>query len=297
MPRRPHLPATSRSFLGAFFTLALITTTLTGCGADTSSQISISGSSTVMPIIATAAEDYRLMHSDTRLIVNAGGSGVGISQLGRGQIDIGMMSRDIRPKEYEQFADLDFTVHAIGRDAVIPVISSEIYDAGITSLKREQIAAIYRGEISNWRELGGPDKDILVIDKEASRGTRQVFMDYILGDKDAEAAGADLVLGSNNEEQTALTQSDSAIGMLSLAWLDDDVKGLSLKLETGGVAHPTLNHVVDGTFPIVRDLIVVTTQNSSPDALEFISFLKSDAGQNIVSKTGYIPLTASQLSN
>lgn len=288
---------TSRSILGSIFCFAFTATALTACTADNSSQVTISGSSTVMPIVASAAEDYRAQHPDTRLIVNAGGSGVGISQLGRGQIDIGMMSRDIRPKESEQFTDLNFTVHAIGRDAVIPVISSEIYDAGVTHLEREQIAAIYRGEISNWKELGGPDKEILVIDKEASRGTRQVFMEYILGDKDGLAKGADLVLGSNNEEQTALTQSDSAIGMLSLAWLDDDVKGLGLKLEGGQIAHPTLDHVIDGTFPIVRDLIVVTTQNSSPDAIDFISFLKSDPGQAIVSKTGYIPLSSSALAN
>ena len=263
---------------------------LTACSGAKTSQITISGSSTVMPIIASAAEDYRVMHPDRLLIVNAGGSGVGISQLGRGQIDIGMMSRNIHPKEYEQFSDLDFTVHTIGRDAVIPVVSSEIYESGITNLTREQIAAIYRGEVSNWKELGGPDKDILVIDKEASRGTRQVFMNYILGDKDGVAAGADLVLGSNNEEQTALTQSDSAIGMLSLAWLDDNVKGLGVELDGGHIANPTLDHVIDGTFPIVRDLIVVTTQNSSPNALEFIAYLKSDEGQKIVSQTGYIPL-------
>ena len=270
---------------------AIAVLALSACGASSKGDtVSIAGSSTVLPIIANAAEAYQSQMPEVQLVVNSGGSGVGISQLGRGQIDIGMMSRDIRETEYAQYSDINFTVHKIGRDAVIPVISSEIYDAGITSLTRDDIAAIYRGEITNWSALGGPDRDILVIDKEASRGTRQVFMNYILGDKDEIAKGADLILGSNNEEQTALTQSDSAIGMLSIAWLDEYVKGLGLVLENGKSIDPTLENVVNGSFPIVRDLIVVTRDGTAPAAAEFIKYLKTPAGQKIVEDTGYIAL-------
>jgi len=122
-----------------------------------------------------------------------------------------MMSRDITPEEKAQFPNLSFTPIAIGRDAVAPVISSEIYDAGVKSLSLAEIAAVYRGEIDNWNKLGGPDKAIFVVDKESSSGTRQTFMKVVMGNSKASAPGADLVIGSNNEEQTAITQSDSAI--------------------------------------------------------------------------------------
>ena len=268
----------------------LLTLTLSSCSSKNTDKISIAGSSTVLPVVATAADKYREKHPDVKLIVNAGGSGVGISQLGQGQIDIGMMSRDIHSSEIDRFHDATFNVHKIARDAVVVVVSSEIYDAGITELSKQDIAAIYTGDISNWSELGGPDREIFVIDKEASRGTRQVFMNYVLGNKDAIAKGADIVLGSNNEEQTALVQSDAAIGMLSLAWLNEDVKGLSLKISEDESVEPTLENVRNGLFPIVRDLIVVTKEDVSQEALNFIHFLQTPTGQEIVSQSGYIAL-------
>ncbi len=274
--------------------IALSVIFISACKPNSQQKVIISGSSTVLPIIASAAEQFRSKNPDVQLIINAGGSGTGINQLGREQVDIGMMSRDIHASEYKQFKNKQFTKHKIARDAVLPAISSEIFETGVDALSREQIALIYKGEISNWAELGGPDKEILVIDKEASRGTRQVFMDYVLGDKDAIAAGADLVLGSNNEEQTALVQSDAAIGMLSLAWLNNDVRGLNLVLENHSVVEPSLTNIINNKFPIVRELVVVTGEHSSPQAHAFIRFLQSANGQSIVEETGYIALSSAQ---
>ena len=104
------------------------------------------------------------------------------------------------------------------------------------------------GEIRNWNQLGGPDKEILVVDKEPSRGTRHVFMKAVLGDKEAVTPGADLVLGANNEEQTAIAQSTAAIGMLSHAWLNEDVTGLAIILEDGRLIEPSLDNVINGSF-------------------------------------------------
>ncbi len=173
---------------------------------------------------------------------------------------------------------------------MVPVISSEIYQAGITALSLQQIGRIYLGEINNWKQLGGPDKDILVIDKEASRGTRHVFMQAVLGDKGAVAPGADLVLGANNEEQTAIAQSDAAIGMLSHAWLNDEVKGLAILLMDGQRIEPTLENIKNGTFPITRDLLLVTNGEPQGQIKDFIDFILSDAGQKIVTESGYVRL-------
>lgn len=250
--------------------------------------IHIGGSTTVLPVISKAAESYRESNPEVRIIVNAGGSGVGINQVGERKLEIGMTSRDITEQEKAKYPEIDFNVISIGKDAVVPVVSSEIYDAGITTLSLQQIRDIYSGEISNWSELGGPDIDILCIDKETSRGTRHVFMQAVFGDKEATAKGADLVLGSNNEEQTALTQSNSAIGMLSNAWLNDDVKGLTILMPNDDKIDPSLTNIINGTFPITRDLLIVTA--GKPDGIteQFINFVLSDQGQKLVEEAGYV---------
>ena len=276
----------SRTAALAFTALAA----LSACSKDNKQNVSISGSTTVIPVISRAAEDYMLDNKDVRIVVNAGGSGVGIKQVGEGQTDIGMTSRDITEDEYTRFADANLTTHTIGRDAVVPVISSEIYDGGVTALTLAQVASIYRGEVSNWSELGGPDKEIYVIDKEASRGTRQVFMKFVMGDKNADAPAADAVLGSNNEEQTAMAQSDAAIGMLSHAWVNDDVKGLAIILDDGTAVEPTIENIKNGRYPIIRDLLLVSRADISETASAFLAYIQGPEGQKIVEASGYIKI-------
>ncbi len=253
-----------------------------------STAVHVAGSTTVLPVVSRAAEQFRMDHPDVTIIVNAGGSGVGINQLGEGKIEIGMASRDLTDSEIEKYPAVDFTVHVIGKDAVAPVVSSEIYDAGVQALTLAQIAGIYKGEIDNWKEVGGPDREILAVDKEKSRGTRHVFMAAVMGDKEADAPGADLVLGSNNEEQTAITQSDAAIGLLSHAWLNTDVKGLSIVMPDGAVVSPALENIVNGTWPIARELHLLTNGQPRGDVQQFINFILSDAGQKIVEASGYV---------
>lgn len=249
--------------------------------------VSVSGSTTVLPAVSKAAEAYQ-MQTGQNIVVNAGGSGSGFNQLAEGQTDIGMMSRDITNDELSRFEQYIFTPIAIGRDAVVPVVSSEVYDAGVTQLSFGQIKDIYMGRIDNWNAVGGPDKEIFVIDKESSSGTRQTFFEIVMGDKKAEAAGADLVIGSNNEEQTAMTQSDAGIGMLSLAWLNDDVKGVAVVTPSGAVIAPTLANVRNGSYPISRDLNIIVRDDISPDAQAFVDYILSPKGQVFVRDSGYV---------
>ncbi len=280
------MPQKLTTFIGMSF-VGLAMTVLAGC-AD-SNHISISGSTTVLPAVSKAADSYT-MDTGNSVVVNAGGSGGGFNQLAEGQTDIGMMSRDITAEELSQFSDITFTPIAIGRDAVAPVVSSEIYDAGVKSLTLTEIASIYRGDIDNWSEFGGPDKAIFVIDKESSSGTRQTFMKVVMGNAKASAKGADLVIGSNNEEQTAVAQSDSAIGMLSHAWFNDDVKGIAIELGDGSLITPTLDLIRSGRFPITRDLNIVIRDDIRPEAQAFVDFLLSERGQTYVTSSGYVPV-------
>ncbi len=263
-------------------------TTLIAC--QKKEQIQIAGSTTVLPVLSQIAEQFRLTHPELNLIVNGGGSGVGINQLGEGKIQIGMASREITQTEIEQYPTRNFIIHTIGRDAVVPVVSSEIYEAGVKALTLKQIANIYKGVFNNWKDVGGPDQKILVVDKEQSRGTRHVFMKAVMGDKEANAPGADLVLGSNNEEQTAITQSKAAIGMLSNAWLNQDVKGLGIITPEGTVIEATLENIINNSYPITRQLYLITDGAPQGTIKELLNTIFSTEGQKIVAKSGYVPL-------
>ena len=255
--------------------------------ASSQEVIRIAGSTTVLPIVSRAAERFQARHASIRITVNAGGSGVGIHGAGTQRLDIGFASREITPQENKRYASLHTTV--IGRDAVACVVSSEIFHSGVRSLSKQQIVDIYLGKITNWQQVGGPDRTIIVIDKETHRGTRHVFMRYLFGKSNARAPGARLVTGSNNEEQAKIAQSDSAIGMLSIAWINDAVVGIGIR-EGGQVIQPTLGNVRNGRFPIARNLNLVTAGKPVGAVRQFIDYLLSAEGQQLVTDSGYIPI-------
>lgn len=263
---------------------------LTSFAAKKDSKVRVEGSTTVLPVASRAAERFNKLRSErVNITVNAGGSGVGVVSTARGRADIGMLSREVTPEEMKRYEKSRLKVIPVARDAVACVVSSEIYEAGIRELTREQIRDIYLGKIVNWKELGGPDRPIVVVDKERHRGTRHVFMQYVFGDPKARAPAARLVTGSNNEEKAKITQSDSAIGMLSTAWMDDSVKGVAL-LENERRVEPNEANISQGNYPISRNLNFVTAGEPRGIVKEFIDFILSPEGQKIVEQSGYAPV-------
>ncbi|MCF6324263.1 MAG: substrate-binding domain-containing protein [Gammaproteobacteria bacterium] len=265
-------------FLGAGFLLL-------GPLYAATTTIKIAGSTTLLPILSEAAKQYRVTHPDLSLTVSGGGSGMGVANIERGTIDIGMASRPLSEREAERLgASID--VIPVARDAVAIAVSKAVYKSGVTQLSLAQIAAIYRGEIRNWRELGGLDAKILVIDKEASRGTRHVFATVVLGSARARAPGATIITGSNNEEQSVISRSDQAIGMISNAWLNDRVRAIAVG-EGDMAVLPTIENVALGRYMIKRDLNILVPKGSGDEVKGFVAFLRSEQGQAIVETVGF----------
>ncbi|MDQ6983035.1 MAG: substrate-binding domain-containing protein [Mariprofundus sp.] len=266
-------------------TLAIL---LFGAQAQEVSAITLhaAGSTTVLPVVSTAATVYHQQHPDVTITVSGGGSGVGIASMIQHTAEIGMASREIDEEEATKLKD-KVDVLTIAKDAVAVVVSKAVYVGGVHQLSLKQIADIYRGKIKNWKALGGPDAQIFVIDKEASRGTRHVFAEAVLGDAHARAAGASVISGSNNEEQALVAHSNQAIGMLSNAWLNDAVRGIAVG-EGSKAVLPDIQHVRDGSYPISRNLHVLLPKNAPDEARDFGRFLLSKQGQTIVKKSGYL---------
>ncbi|QPJ62267.1 MAG: phosphate ABC transporter substrate-binding protein [Candidatus Nitronauta litoralis] len=288
MPKQPAHFLFSNTFPGALTGVIALSFLFLVTSSFAGTLIRSGGSTTVLPVVSKAAARYNGLNPEVQVTVSGGGSGVGIQGAGSGLLDIGLASREMTPEEVKKFKQQGLKVHVIGRDAVACVVSSEIYKAGVTALTREQIRAIYEGRIRNWQDVGGPDSRIVVIDKERHRGTRHVFMNYIFGNPKARARGVRLVTGSNNEEQAKIAQSNAAIGMLSFAWMNEEVRGLDL-IEGDRIIQPTQDNVENGTYPIVRNLNMLLSEKANLESRKFLEFVLSESGQSIVADLHYIP--------
>jgi len=247
--------------------------------------VRVSGSTTVLPLAEGGAEAFNAGQSDYQAIVTGGGTGVGIKNIAEGNSDIGMASREVTSDEISQFGD-KFKENLVGYDGIVIAVSKQIYDAGVTILTKDQVKKVYNGEITNWKELGGPDDQILVVAREQGSGTRDTFNEDIMGSKAAETPGVNTVAGSNAEVRTAITGSDKAIGYLGFSYAEDGQVGM---ITLDGVA-PSANTIKDGSYELARKLYFYTFGDATAGAQAFIDFMTGAEGQKVAEEYGFVPL-------
>ncbi len=253
--------------------------------------VSVSGSTTVMPLGEASAEEFNFIQQDYHVSVTGGGSGAGINNIAQGRSDIAMTSREVILEERRKYGD-NFQEILIGYDGIGVAVSRPIYDEGIQNLSKDQIKQIYRGEIAKWSELGGPDKGIYVISREQGSGTTDTFNEIILGNKKAETPGVKTIAMSSAEVKTAIAGSDRAIGYLGYSYIQG--KGIGI-IDLDG-QKMTIETIKRGSYPLARKLYLVTFGPPSPGAKEYIDFLSSPYGQKIAEENGFIPATHSNIT-
>jgi phosphate transport system substrate-binding protein len=269
----------SKNLLVLVVTLAVcFTTTMVWAG-----NLVIKGSTTVLPIAQKVAEVYMQQNPDVKISISGGGSGNGIKALIDGSTDIADASRFIKNKEVALAVEKGrYPVpFAVAYDCIIPVVhpSNNLKNLSMTQLKK-----IYMGEIKNWKEVGGPDRPVVVISRDSSSGTYEVWHKKVL-EEERVFPGA-LLQASNGAVVQAVAKNKNAIGYIGLGYLSDEIKALSVNNITGS-SETTLN----GTYPISRPLYMFTQGWPKGDALNFINFvLNPDKGQKYVAETGYVPL-------
>ncbi|MDF0589628.1 phosphate ABC transporter substrate-binding protein [Candidatus Methanocrinis natronophilus] len=250
--------------------------------------VTVTGSTTVMPLVEVSAEVFNMQQTGIMVTVSGvGGSGVGIKNVASGFSSIGMSSREVRDDEVALYGD-NFREYLIGYDAVCIAVSRSIYEGGVTNLTRDQLRGIYDGNVTNWRDLGGPDLDIYAVARTVGSGTGDLFNEMVMGELATEALGASTYAQNNAEMKTAITKSEWAIGYLGFNYVQD---GPLRAVAYEGV-FPTAETIRDGTYLLTRPLYVITW--GEPDAGEkaFIDFLLGEAGQSLVEEIGFLPAEA-----
>jgi phosphate transport system substrate-binding protein len=254
--------------------------------AALSGQLQIAGSTTVQPLAEELAAEFMAANPDVSIDIQGGGSSVGVTSAGDGTVDLGAASREIKDSEMEQYPDLQ--VFTIAYDGIAIVVNP---DLALDNLTKDQIQAIFSGEVTNFSEVGGPDAPITVVSREEGSGTRAAFEELVLSYKDDNGdtqvkpiTESALLQQSNGQLRTVVATTPNTIGFLSFGFLDDSVKGVSVE----GV-EPTVANVKNGTYSIFRPLNLLS--NGAPSALAqaFLDYVLSD-GQSIVAED-YITVT------
>ena len=271
-----------KTFKIAGVTAALLVVLLvfaSGCvsSGEEPETVTISGSTTVLPVAQTVAEIYMDEHANADIQISGGGSGVGVTAAKEGTADIGMLSRALKDSEKTGSSLSEFV---IGRDgiALIAYPSNPVSD-----LSLDQIKDIYLGNITNWKEVGGSDMEIVLIGRDSASGTREFFTEYVLDNEDSAKTMQEY--SSNGAVKTAVSQTPGAIGYVSIEYIDDSVKAFTIS----GV-EATFENVISGVYEINRPLLLIT--NGEPEGLakDFIEYILSDAGQKIIAENGFVPV-------
>jgi phosphate transport system substrate-binding protein len=246
-------------------------------------DLTINGSTTVLPIAQKVAEAYMKVDPKVRISVSGGGSGNGIKAIIDGTTDIADSSRFIKDEEVKSAVEKGTypVPFAVAYDSIIPIVHPS---NPVKNLTVEQLKKIYAGEVKNWKEIGGLNKEIVVVSRDTSSGTYEVWEVKIL--KGARVTPAALLQASNGAVVQAVSKNKYAIGYIGLGYVNKTVKPLMVN-GIKGSAKTTL----DGTYPISRALYMFTRGWPKGDTLNFINYVMNpQKGQKYVKEAGFVPL-------
>jgi len=232
-------------------------------------------------------------------------SGTGCEAVRDGLVDIGNSSGPITAELdiSEEQRDENYVDHVVGRDGQPVFVSQAIYDAGVEQLTGEQIRGIYQGDITNWSEVGGPDREIFVVGRAEGSGTDTSFRLNMLGDADA-PMDVDSRFGQNQQVQQVLQDNDNAIGYMALAFSGSGIQAIGIEFE-GTLFEPDAdaeNTIFDSEYPLNRDLHMYTRINEdTPEGTDmreaaFLNMFLTEFGQQtFVEDVNYITLPTSDI--
>jgi phosphate transport system substrate-binding protein len=253
---------------------------LSGCARAASgslTSLTVTGSTTVMPIAEVAATEFEAANPGKRILVSGVGSSAGIEAVTKGTCDIGTSSRDLKPEE----KSLGLVDIKIALDAIAVIVNPS---NPVTGLTKAQVSEIFQGKIKNWKEVGGPDLPIGLVNRDEASGTREAFSKFVLGTADFDPTAA--VLPGTGQVRSVVAQASGAVGYISLGFVDPSVKALAVD---GIPANETT--VGNGTYPLWRYLHFLTKGEPTGLAKAYIDFvLSTKIQESVVRDAGFLPV-------
>jgi phosphate transport system substrate-binding protein len=261
-------------------------------GAVTSIQNK--GSDTMVNLALAWAETYGQIRPEVQVAVTGGGSGTGIAALINGTVDMANASRRIKEEERDEAEanGIDPVEHVVAGDAIAIVVHPS---NPVERLTIPQLAQIFSGGITNWRELGGEDRPIVLLSRESNSGTHVFFLEQVVRQGDSEDTtlfSPDTLLMPSSEGISAeVRQNPNAIGYDGLGYVTPDQKVVAVALAAGEPAvMPTLDTVKDGSYPIARGLYIYTVGEPQGAIRDYLDWILGPEGQTIVRDLGFVPL-------
>ncbi|MFO0710100.1 MAG: phosphate ABC transporter substrate-binding protein [Sandaracinus sp.] len=249
--------------------------------------LSVKGSDTMVILAQRWAEGFMASHEGAQIQVSGGGSGTGISALLAGTADVANASRPMNERER---TTLSTDRHAEAHETRVALDALAIYvhrDNPVTSLTMEQLASIYRGQVTNWSAVGGPDRPIVLYSRENNSGTYAYFKEHVL-------ANADFAITAQTLPGTAavinaVSQDVGGIGYGGIGYAQG-IRTVPIAGADGTPIEPTLENATSGRYPLSRFLFMYTAGAPSGLAADFLSFVTSEDGQRLVEQAGFYPL-------
>jgi phosphate transport system substrate-binding protein len=262
-----------RTLLCLLFLLATIS--CAGCQRSKAGLI-VAGSTSVEPFAELLAEEYMLQHPGSRIYVQGGGSTAGIEAVRSRAANIGMSSRSLMPAEADLYAV------PVARDAIAVIVHprNRVHD-----LTLNQVREIFSGKITNWSELGGAPRPIILVTREEGSGTREAFQKLVMG-KNEISLGA-LVQDSNGAIRQVVSNDPNAIGYISLGLVNEEVRALKVS-----AVEATVANIENGSYTLVRPFIFAFLGTPAGEAKAFLEFVLTPAAQKLLAKEGLVPIVS-----
>jgi phosphate transport system substrate-binding protein len=279
--------------LASLGVVAMMSLSILGCGSDTASNdkaasssslsgsITGSGASALLPLAKDAADKFKELHPEVSITLNGGGSGTGLKQVADGSVDIGNSDVAADTKLDKAVAD-GLVDHKVCVVTMAPVVNKDIA-ATVKSLTKQQLTDIFTAKITNWKEVGGPDEEIVLITRPSTSGTRALFKEFALGGAE-EASNKSLETDDSGTLLQSIKDNKGAIGYVALSYLvnNQDVATVSVD----GVA-PTLENTYNGTYPVWGYEHMYTKGEPNATVKAYLDFIMSDEYGKSMEAQGY----------
>lgn len=244
-----------------------------GCRRENGRTLNVVGSTSIQPFAELLGQDYNKKHTDQTVDVQGGGSTAGLLAVATNLAHIGMCSRSLKDDERGQYTPV-----IIARDGLAIVVNP---NNPVKELNREQLRGLFSGSIRNWKEVGGNDGPVRPITREEGSGTRESFVNLVMGK--TRISRAALTQESNGAVKELVRGDRAAIGYMSLGLVGTEIKALSVDGEK-----PDAANVLAGKYKLVRPFLFVTKGTPTPEARLFIDFVLSGEGQKALESEGLI---------